>query len=472
LLSVKKSVPTEIVRLLEQGGRSLHIKGSAGTGKTTLVLEIVRSMYCKGSAIYLSTRVSPGRILTQFPWVNDCLEEKNILDAKRSYITSENQRIWTEFTDQAEFMRLINEKIQRSEPRPVTVIIDSLEALKTNLNIQEGDNTIETILLELGEKTDTNMLFVTETDEPCRLDYLVDGVIRLEKDIFNGRLVRKMYLEKIRGEQIQQPYYLFTLNEGRFTSFRPNIHLNLKYDTNKLVAKQENFIPTGIKLLDTLGGIPKGTFNLLENTNGMGMEYAYILFPIVVSFMQRGYPIFITHLYSNSIQSTYRSIISQMGIKYENIASISREYIHYFEFTESKGPPMLNPIRVPKGSSIGDFNELFKESVTKTVEKLGANTFLWFVGVDTMERIYGGTNFRKAIGTLAHEANNLNGIIIAFAKHGVRSMDSLIHLSTSHFVLDNVGAPVIYGVTPKTGMFAIATETVNGLDRIVLVPVE
>lgn len=316
------------------------------------------------------------------------------------------------------------------------------------------------------------MLFVTEKSGENRLDYLTDGVVRLEREILNGRLVRRIYLEKIRGEKIRQPYYLFTLNEGRFTSFSPKILPSLIYDMDKLVAKQENLIPTGIKMLDTRGGIPKGSFNLLENMNGMGMEYAYILFPIILSFIQRGCPVFVTHPYSSSIQSSYMSIISQMGIKDENIVSISREYLYYFEFTQLKETPILTPIRVSKDSSIDDFNELLKESVTKTLEKLGADTFLWLVGVDTMERIYGGTNFRKAIGTLAYETNNLNGIIIAFAKQGVKSMDSLIHLSTSHFVLDNVGAPVIYGVTPKTGMFAIATETMNGHDRIALVPIE
>ncbi|MEM2145322.1 MAG: gas vesicle protein GvpD P-loop domain-containing protein, partial [Candidatus Jordarchaeaceae archaeon] len=59
LLSIKKSIPTEIINLLERGSHSLHIKGSAGTGKTTLALEIAKNMSSKGDAIYLSTRVSP-----------------------------------------------------------------------------------------------------------------------------------------------------------------------------------------------------------------------------------------------------------------------------------------------------------------------------------------------------------------------------------------------------------------------------
>ena len=200
MLSIKKSIPTEIINLLEEGGHSLQIKGPAGTGKTTLALVIAKDISSKGNAIYLSTRVSSEQILTQFPWVRDFLEEQNILDAKRCYITSYIRRSGREYTDQPEFLKTINEKIQTSKRRPVTIIIDSLEALKTNLNISKAESTLETILLELGEKTVTNMLFVSEISGENILDYLVDGLVKLEREIINGRLVRKMYLEKMRAQ--------------------------------------------------------------------------------------------------------------------------------------------------------------------------------------------------------------------------------------------------------------------------------
>jgi len=166
LLSIPRSVPTEILEVLNQGGYSLHIKGSAGTGKTTLALEIVKKMSQNGNAIYLSTRVSPEKILVQFPRVRGCLEEQNILDAKRSYITADVPKsVLFEYTDQPEFLRSINARIHKFEHRPVTVIIDSLDALKANLNIPERDTTLENVLIELGEKTATNMLLITETEE-------------------------------------------------------------------------------------------------------------------------------------------------------------------------------------------------------------------------------------------------------------------------------------------------------------------
>jgi len=473
LIGVKKNVPTEITSLLEQGGYSLHIKGPAGTGKTTLVLEMAKSISPKGNAIYLSTRVSPERILTQFPWVRDCLEEQNILDAKRYYITSYDHRSGKEYIDQPEFLKSISGRIQESERRPVTVIIDSLDALKSNLNIPEGDTTLENILLELGEKTATNMLFVSEIEDCKRLDFLTDGVVRLEREIVDGRLIRKIHLEKIRGEKIRQPYYLFTLNENRFTSFKTVLFPRIKYDVEALAVKPSGILfPTGIRELDNIvGGILRGSFSLIENAKDIGADYNYITFPTIQNFVQRGCPVFVTSPYSASTQFAESWTIAQMGLE-ENIISRNRKHIFYFEFAEPKGSSVWNTIHV-SNKNIDDFSEVYMKSVSKITEKFDADTFLWFLGVDTMERIYGEESFRRAIGTLAYETSNLNGIIIALAKVGVKSMDSLIHLAATHFVLDNVGVPVMYGVYPQTRVLAIVPEpTSNGRDRIALVPVE
>ena len=61
-------LPPELIRfLLAPGGHSLVIKGEAGTGKTTLALQLIEMMADKGNQYYLSSRVSDEslyRILT------------------------------------------------------------------------------------------------------------------------------------------------------------------------------------------------------------------------------------------------------------------------------------------------------------------------------------------------------------------------------------------------------------------------
>ncbi|WXG42302.1 MAG: gas vesicle protein GvpD P-loop domain-containing protein [Candidatus Freyarchaeum deiterrae] len=476
-MSIKKSVPDEIIGLLEKGGYSIHIKGLAGTGKTSFALQVVKNVSSNGTVIYLSTRVTPDRVLVQFPWVREFLDAQNILDAKRSYITPDvPKRLLFEYTDQPEFIRSINEKIQTAECRPVTVIIDSLDALKSNLNLDDKDNTIETILLEIGEKTDSNMLFITETDEPCKLDYLVDGVIRLEREIIDDRLLRKLYFEKIRGGQMDQPYYLFTLKGSLFTSFAPQLFPRIKYVAGPEPEEQRSaLIPTSIKEVDNAlkGGLRKGTLNLIKTSREMGTEYFYILYPIIWSFIQKGFPVFMIPSQSSTTKLTMDYMVSLLGVgKDESIISKLRQYLYFFQFSDTTEKTPWNEISVSR-EDITNFSKVFRESVNEIKEKLGVENFLWFLGVDTMERIYGEEIFEKTIGTIVLESSFLNGIILALAKQGIKSMDPLIHLASTQFVMENKGALTIYGEFPKTKIYAIATDTTTeGNNKIELESIE
>jgi KaiC/GvpD/RAD55 family RecA-like ATPase len=477
LLSIKKSIPDEILTLLESGGYSLHIKGHAGTGKTSFALQVVKSIASTGTVIYLSTRVSPERVLTQFPWINGFLEECNILDAKRSYVSPDVPKsLLFEYTDQPEFIRSLNEKIQTAERHPVTVIIDSLDALKSNLDLAENDVTLETLLLEIGEKAATNMLFITETSEPCKLDYLVDGVVRLEKEIIDGKLIRKIYLEKIRGGQIEQPYYLFTLKNSKFTTFIPRLFPRIKYVSIKGSEKKiKELIPTSLEELDRVlrGGFRKGTLNLLETAKGVGTEYFYFLFPIIGSFVQKEFPVFMLPSQNATTKLTMNYLTSIMGVsKDESIMSRLGKFLFFFQFVETAERTPWNQISVSR-EDIAQFTKTFREVVTENLERLGAETFLWFLGVDTMERIYGEETFRRTIGNLVLETSSLNGIILALAKHGIKSMDTLNHLASTHFIMDNKGTPIIYGEFPKTKIYTIVTETTkDGTDSIALESIE
>ncbi|HUL39563.1 MAG TPA: gas vesicle protein GvpD P-loop domain-containing protein, partial [Methanomassiliicoccales archaeon] len=55
--------------LLVRGGRSLIIRGNAGTGKTTLALQLVEELAEIENSFYFSTRVSDSVLLGQFPWL-------------------------------------------------------------------------------------------------------------------------------------------------------------------------------------------------------------------------------------------------------------------------------------------------------------------------------------------------------------------------------------------------------------------
>ncbi len=472
MLSVERNVPAELIGLLEKGRYSVHIKGAPGSGKTTLALEMVKGISTGDkTVIYLSSRVSPDRLLDQFPWIGECLNERNILDARRSYLSSDLPRSAIfEYTEQPEFLRSINDRIQQSEKRPVTVIIDSLDAIKTNMNIPLGDTTLESILLELGAKTNTNMIFVSEASENQRLDYLTDAVVRLERGIVKDRLVRKLYLEKLRGGEIKQPFYLFSLKNGRFTIFEPINFPHIKYAPPKLEKSGESmFISTSIQELDKIlnGGLRKSTLNLLEVAKGIGTEYVYFLWPIVLSFIRQEIPAFINLPQTATTKLAMEYLSSTVGLgNDEKILSLIRKYLHFLVLTE-EAESELNEISVSK-DNIQEFILDFRNAVTEVTKRLGAETFLWLLGVDTLERIFGEEALRRNIGAIVLETGYMKGIILAMARQGIQCIDSLRHLSSTNFVMERIGTTVIYGEFPPTEMYALVIENVNGNNEVSL----
>ncbi|MBS7249598.1 MAG: AAA family ATPase [Candidatus Freyarchaeota archaeon] len=472
MLSVERNAPVELLGLLEQGRYSIHIKGPPGSGKTTLALELVKSISLGNkAAIYISTRVSPDRLLAQFPWISECLDEQNIVDAKRSYLSSDlPKRGGLEYTEQPEFIRLINERIRRSEQGPITVIIDSLDALKANLNISDRDTTLESILLELGANTNTNMIFVTELGESQKLDYLTDAVVRLERGIMNDRLVRKLYLEKLRGGEIKQPFYLFSLRNGRFTIFEPVRFPQVRFGLQKPEPLEERKpIPTGIEELDSIlgGGLIKGTINLIEVAKGMVTEPAYFGFPILLSFIQRGLPVFVTSPQTAKTQISVDILLRLLGLgKDEKALTLFTKYVYFLVHTKEVTNE-FNEIGVSK-EGMQEFLADFHNAVTDVTKRLGADTFLWYLGVDSLERIYGEEALRRHLGSLVLELGRLNGICLAVAKRGIQCMDNLRHLSSFYFVMDRMGTTVIYGETPPTEIYVLVVEKLNGTNKLLL----
>ncbi|MGQ9721693.1 MAG: gas vesicle protein GvpD P-loop domain-containing protein [Candidatus Jordarchaeum sp.] len=476
MLSIEESVPAELINNLKRGGYSLHVKGLAGTGKTTLALEIARKMSQVGTAIFLSARVSPVQLIIQFPWIKEFLNEQNILDAKKTYISSEVPRsVLFEYTDQPEFLRSLNARIHGAVKRPVTVIIDSWDALKSNLNIPGENNILESILLELGEKTASNMLFITETQGSSKLDYLTDGVIRLEREIVEGRLIRKIYLEKIRGGLIGQPYYLFTLKEGRFNYFEPKYFPGITIQVQQEDSlKGKELISTGIRAFDHIlgGGLRKGAFNVIEIMRRTGTEYLYIISSILESFSQHNFPAFIVSTPISSFRLTENYAL--LPIRLENNGKHKpefREKTYYFQFGELSENPKWNEIIVGS-EDIKKFYEIFRETITRTINKLCAETFFWFLGVETMELFYGAESFVKILGRIVSELGAINGIGIALAKQGVKSMKTLINIASTHFIMDNIGTPIIYGVSPRTKVHALVTAKLNHANILSLVIIE
>ncbi|MGC2288922.1 MAG: gas vesicle protein GvpD P-loop domain-containing protein, partial [Thermoplasmata archaeon] len=91
--SASGAIPLEVsVFLSGKGGRSLIVKGGAGTGKTTFGLELLERMGKPNQSFYLSTRVSDEALYRQFPWLRASELRTRILDAGKLFLDTLHAR--------------------------------------------------------------------------------------------------------------------------------------------------------------------------------------------------------------------------------------------------------------------------------------------------------------------------------------------------------------------------------------------
>ena len=82
-----KGLPPEVHRFFENaGGHSLIIKGKAGTGKTTLVLQMLEEIFQGMDNFYLSSRVSDTSLYQQFPWLLSKERNERLIHASKRFL--------------------------------------------------------------------------------------------------------------------------------------------------------------------------------------------------------------------------------------------------------------------------------------------------------------------------------------------------------------------------------------------------
>src|SRR5438552_2569105 len=245
-------IPREIVEFFNApGGHSLIAKGPAGTGKTTFALQLTEELGEVTASHYLSSRVSDESLFRQFVWLKERLKpaglqsggkvraeskvartaldqlEGKIMEGKEgddaepeSIGGSEVKGSFLEVTLGFDLPELeaAYEFVDKRLPERSLVLIDSIDALGEHYGIPAA-RLITILQKDLVEASRQNVLYVLESSGETRLDYLGDGVVSLASSEYQGRRLRVLTIEKLRGQQVQQPRYLYTLDGGRLTAF-------------------------------------------------------------------------------------------------------------------------------------------------------------------------------------------------------------------------------------------------------------
>jgi len=457
-------LPSEIIRFLENlGGHSLIVRGNAGTGKTTFAIQLVEEFKDRQGAYYLSTRVSDSALLNQFPWLKDRLLSRTEPEQdgkKRSglrrlkglgsgEILSPRKEMSVSIgRTMAEIERLY--ELVETGGRRCMVIVDSIDALADRYDLGCRELMIA-MQRDLVEGQNANLVFVLESNDHM-LDYIGDGVVQFRRVEHDRRQVREMDLMKLRGCEVQQPLYLFSLKDGRFRCFGANWDRGC--DAGHEWARTEDppaRLSYGIEDLDLMtGGLDPGTVVLIEMGPGMPSVVSDVLERSLVSnFATAGRGVLWLPLRKASGANARAAL--QDSVSDEMMERSVRVVEPASQMDLDSGRFVL-PV---EGSRVAE--DLKWKNLAYSLERASA-PYLSLMGFDSLESIYGGEVMEGLVEHIAAIRKN-GGAFVGLTSNTSRSMDRLADLATVHLKAERIGGTVVfYGSKPFTECYALTIE--------------
>lgn len=476
------ALPREIIDfLLSPGGHSLLIKGDAGTGKTTMALQIIEGLSDQQPEYYLSSRVSDVALYHQFPWLKERVEKNQLMRAgmaflRRSWNSDGSKRkdlddvellverrelnrlegqieagelgteddegpamnldgsITVEVGSMLPELEMAYDIAESNLPKKTLVVLDSVEALAENYGIPSY-RIMNALQKDLVEKAGTNVVFVMETAERNHLDYLGDGIVVLRNSVVGSNRVRTIDIEKLRGSSIGNWRYLFTLDGGRVTVVDRDIDLHgiqLTRNGQELSAGRGSF---GWSELDRLfGGAPLGSLTLIEIGAGLPMELLdHVEAALVAEHLRQGRGVL-----------WYPQRTLDLNSLPDRMPNTSLETLHVLDASEADGRRPF--VKKMEGADLA--NDLRWDSL-KYLLKDSKEPYLSVLGLDALESVYG-----KVIPKLMQHVDLMRRgghMVILEATDGSAGLETLSHQARLHFRLENLyGSVLLRGIKPTT----------------------
>ena len=200
-------------------------------------------------------------------------------------------------------------------------------------------------------------------------EFVASAVIFLEKDMVDGRFLRRMRVEKLRGTPVPNNRACFTLAKGFevFPPFRiPKLKASQKPEPSKDPPGRYS---TGIPDLDEhIGGYPKGSSILLEIDPRVTREqYRTITWSHSASFLLKGRPI-ISFPGLGSTARDLKCFYETCGISEDARRNLSRSFL-LEEEVEKKHPDI---VAYDPDEGIGSLIKKLEETADSLLESIGA----------------------------------------------------------------------------------------------------
>ena len=285
-------LPAELLHYLNRRSCSLLVKGTAGSGKTTLALTLLRALARNVNFLYLSTRESPTQLYADYPWLSESFSGQG--QAKSA------GKVHPGFVDARLdepgplFERITSELMDVRTP---LIVIDTWNTMEDYVNFEDLQVNVK-VLRSWIERVGGKLILVGEDPNDSTLDALVDGIVVLRQNELEGRRVREMTLVKLSGTEIRHPVHNFTLKDGTFTAF-PHTKVDdlleaagSDMETGRFrQAKSGDYVSTGYAELDSAlgGGFSRGSLVKVEMSQGVDPRMVLLfLRPMMDRLVKKG----------------------------------------------------------------------------------------------------------------------------------------------------------------------------------------
>jgi KaiC/GvpD/RAD55 family RecA-like ATPase len=521
-------IPREILDFFRSpGGHSLIIKGDAGTGKTTLALQLIEELASEQPEYYLSMRVSDEALFRQFPWLREKARRNEILKAGKAFLRRtvpperdefdakrrEEMRVTKdllqaltdeppsptvvrtelrklegqieagEITSEDDDLELCTEDgslvlemgtmlpelelaydiVENNLPTKSLIVLDSIEALSENYGIP-AQRIVTTLQRDLVEHSNTNITYVLETSGKSILDYLGDGIISMANEDRSGRRVRMLIIEKMRGASVQRWKYLFTLQDGRLRVFEHDA-----YDDMVLPARHEP-VPE-----NSPGHISLG-FAALDNVMGGAPRGGLMLLEIGENVPQDMVHWFETTIVLDQLSKRRGAVwFPQHSLDYAHLDKQLRtmvgldrpsEYLSVLDTGKQVGQE-ASFVRVLEGEDA--LHDLRWDQMRYQLNT-AKGPYIGILGFDAIEDTYGRGAMPRVMPFIDAMRRGQN-VIVAEATSISSSLSQLSHQAKMHLKLECIdGTVLICGQKPFTAYFHMERRTEGGVIKPVLVP--
>jgi hypothetical protein len=345
-------------------------------------------------------------------------------------------------------------------------------------NGNESRENLETLLTEFVRQMNVKLILISESVDVSFLDYIVDGILTIKDDEIEGRVVRKVEINKIRAIERRQKEYVFTLYQNRFQYCQPFADQKpSKIKPWEVTQDKGELFSTGNESLDQLyhGGLRQGTFNLLEVESNVPISaYSSIMIGLICNFIQQNRGVII-----HTMDGINSDLIDKKRLfLYLRTELISRQVRILMEKLTDRNE--IRPYIIQVESE--NFNDLFFDTYAKLSSLTKFQPVFAGVSYDTLQFM---VDFQKSIShfykhlKMIRNSNIVElGIINTYKAKDVSMSnkvgsltEDMSYAADSHVkIIEKDGAILIYGIKPRTGLYYLKNVYNRGYPQIELLP--